>query len=170
MPQIFHEIYSDPLAFAGVMLTVCAMLVFVFPEIIRQTEDFRDIHHYYDELKPRQIQVRFTGEILTVAGRTSNAALIALFWVCHTLRHAKDHIFDNATDLASVIIMAQLCLLLGAAGQAHDMWEWLEQGVEHVPGVEVAALGIFNYVVWRLGAYWKVARQHFQSEVLAGRV
>lgn len=167
MPPIFHEIARDPLAGAGLLLTFCAMLVFVSPEFIRQTENYRDIHRFYDALKPRHIQTTFRGEILTTAGKTTNVALIPLFWVCHTLRHAKDHVFDNATDIASVIIMAQLCLLIGAAGQAHSFWEGVAEAVEHAPWVEVAALVMFNYVVWRMGAYWKVARGHFQEAVLA---
>jgi hypothetical protein len=165
-PEIFNQIWADPLAAAGVVTTLCAMLVFAVPEFIRQTDDFREVHEYYDRLQGRQVQTSFRGELLIVAGKSTNAALVALFWTCHTIKHIKDHVFESATDVFSVWIMVQLCVIIASAGHAGDMWEALGHAATQVPWVELAALAAFNYVVWRVGSYWKVARRNFQNAIL----
>jgi hypothetical protein len=170
IPSVFKDITADPMAVSGILLTVCALLVFAVPEIISQTENYLEIKDHHDRLKGRVVCVSFKGEVFTSSGKTTKIALIPLFWTCHTLQHIKSHIFDSATDIFSVFVMVQICLIIATAGESSDLWEALEHSVAHAPWIEVAALAVFNYVVWRTGAYWRVARDLYQSPVLRGDI
>jgi hypothetical protein len=142
---------------AGLLAGQCSML----------TPTWRSIDAKVAHLSRKQLRnFQFKGEITTTLSKKNAVAIVAMYWTLFTIKTLKDHLYENALDLFCVIFMVQVCALFFAIPHANEGHGWIVLLTEHLPWIEISAVLIFTYVIWRTGLHWERTVRWFHPAIL----
>jgi len=160
------EFIGDSKAFAGTLF-IFGFLMLITGRLLNFTKQWRFINKAYETLVGRRISTKFNGPVLTSMSRRDNISVVSAFWSVFTLKTLKDHLFENAVDVFSVVYMAQICTLIIFMNRGAKIPEALIELSEHLPTIEIAAVGLFCYVIWRIGLHWERIKDWCDPKMLS---
>lgn len=162
----FSEFYDDKLALAGGMILI-GFLGITFGRMLNHSEEWRSIHDTCEHLRRKRItNMRFDGEISITLSKGTSVAFVSMHWVLFTLQSLKEHLYENAIDVFSVIYLAQICGLILLIPHSGDEHIWKDVLTGHLPAIEIAMVVVFIYVMWRTGLHWGKMISWFHPVIL----
>jgi hypothetical protein len=156
---------DDKLAFAGLMF-LTGILGLMLGRTLNHSEAWRDVHRKCDHLGRKRLSTSFNGEISITLAKGTAIAFVAMYWTLFTLRSLKEHLYENAIDVFSVVYLAQICALIIIIPHQESGHGWKEVLTGHLPMIEIAMVAVFTYVMWRTGLHWEKTMGWFNPEIL----